>query len=327
MASQEKRGRGTRRRTEPEMVTRYAGGALLKVLNETSGDFIFRQRLIHRIEHERKRRLVTYVSNVEHPAVQIDLNDAHNLETCFRAPSEFKPIDLLIHSPGGQADAAERIISMARSYSGNDFRVVVPSYAKSAATIIALGADAVVMSDGSELGPIDPQFILTTPQGNTRRAAASFVEHRNELLEKIRDGAQKQEPIQGYLQMLSQVDGPFVKECERAMNLSKEMAKKWLKAHMMKGQNDTEIQKAVDEFSDPSRTLSHGRMIDYKQAKSVGVEIEYIPKESELWEVILELLFRSTNFLNMEASRIKLYECGTVSLKSDAVLRAVPIRQ
>jgi ClpP class serine protease len=316
-----------RKRAQPEMVTRYVGGALLKVLHETSGDFIFRQRLIHRIERERKRRLVTYVSNVEHPAVQIDLNDAHNLETCFRAPSEFKPIDLLIHSPGGQADAAERIINMARSYSGNDFRVVVPSYAKSAATIIGLGADTIVMSDGSELGPIDPQFILTTPQGSTRRAAASFVEHRNELLEKIRDGVQKQEPIQGYMQMLSQVDGPFVKECERAMNLSKEMAKKWLKAHMMRGKNDSEIQKAVDEFSDPTRTLSHGRMIDYKQAKSVGIEIEYIPKESELWEVILELLFRSTNFLNMEASRIKLYECATVSLKSEAVLRAVPVRQ
>ena len=84
------------------MVTRYAGGALLKVLHETSGDFIFRQRLIYRIERERKRRLITYVSNVEHPAVQIDLIDAHNLETCFRAPSEFKPIDLLIHSPGGR---------------------------------------------------------------------------------------------------------------------------------------------------------------------------------------------------------------------------------
>ena len=143
----------------------------------------------------------------------------------------------------------------------------------------------------------------------------------------IKEALQRQEPIQGYMQMLAQVDGPFVKECERAMNLSKEMARKWLKAHMLRGKNDAEVQRAVDEFSDPSRTLSHGRMIDYEQARSGGIEVEYIPKESDLWEAILELLFRSTNFLNMEASRIKLYESALVSLKSDAVLRAVSFRQ
>ncbi len=313
--------------TQPVMAPRYTGGAILKVLHETSGDFLFRQRLVQSIEQQRKRRLITYITNVDHPAVQIDLNDAHNLETCFRAPSDLKPIDLLIHSPGGQAEAAERIINLARSYSGNDFRVIVPSYAKSAATIVALGADAIVMSDGSELGPIDPQIILRGPQGETRRAAASFVEHRDELLAKIRDAIQRQEPFQGYMQMLAQVDGPFVKECERAMNLSKEIARKWLKEHMLKGKNDAEVQRAVDEFSDPSRTLSHGRMIDYRQAKSVGIEVEYIPKESDLWEEILELLFRSTSFLNMEVSRIKLYESAVVSLKTDAVIRAIPLRQ
>jgi hypothetical protein len=45
-----------------------------------------------------------------------------------------------------------------------------------------------------------------------------------------------------------------------------------------------------------------------------------------LWEAILEILFRSPNFLNMEASRIKLYESATVSLKTDAVIRAMPVR-
>ncbi len=322
-----RRSRSVKRGARPDLATRYIGGAILKVLHETSGDFIFRQRIIHSIEMQRRRRLITYVSNVDHPAVQMDLNDAHNLETCFRSPSEYKPIDLLIHSPGGQAEAAERIINLARSYSGNDFRVIVPSYAKSAATIVALGADQIVMSDGSELGPIDPQIILRGPQGEARRAAASFVEHRDELLEKIRDAIQRQEPFQGYMQMLAQVDGPFVKECERAINLSKEIARKWLKAHMLKGRNDVEIQRAVDEFSDPSRTLSHGRLIDHKQAESVGIRVEYIPKESDLWEEILELLFRSTSFLNMEASRIKLYEGALLSLKSDAVIRAIPFRQ
>ncbi len=309
------------------ITTRYAGGAMLKVLNETSGDYVFRQRLIERIEAIRKRRVVTYISNVDHPAVQVDLNDAHNIETCFRAPAKYKPIDLVIHSPGGSAEAAERIIYLARRYSDDDFRAVVPSFAKSAATIIALGADQVVMSDGSELGPIDPQLIIPNPQGQpVRRAAASFVEHRDELLVKVKEAIQQQEPPHAYLQMVQQVDGPFVKECERVINLSKEMAKKWLKQYMMAGSNDAAIQNPVGAFSDPKRTLSHGRMIDYKQAEEAGIKVEHIPKHSELWEMFLELLFRSTQFLSMEVSRIKLYETANVTLKTDVVVRAFPVR-
>ena len=310
-----------------DMRTQYVGGALLKVLNETAGDYVFRQKLIEKIEAIRKRRIVTYISAIDHPAVQVDLNDAHNLETCFRAPSQFKPIDLVIHSPGGSADAAERIIYLARRYSGDDFRVVVPSFAKSAATIIALGADQIVMSDGSELGPIDPQLVITTPQGQAvRRAAASFVEHRDELLVRVREALQSNQPPHAYMQMIQQVDGPFVKDCERAINLSKEMAKKWLKQYMMAGSNDATIQGTVDAFSDPKRTLSHGRMIDYEQAKAAGIKVEHIPKDNDLWEMFLELLFRSTQFLAMEVSRIKLYETANVSLKLDAVVRAVPVR-
>jgi len=89
MRSQGRSRRTIQQNAEPEMAKRYVGGALLKVLHEAGADFTFRQRLIEKIQKQRRRRLVTYVSNVEHPAVQIDLNDAHNLETCFRAPSDW----------------------------------------------------------------------------------------------------------------------------------------------------------------------------------------------------------------------------------------------
>lgn len=183
------------------------------------------------------------------------------------------------------------------------------------------------MSDGSELGPIDPQLIIPNPQGQpVRRAAASFVEHRDELLVRVKEAMQKQEPPHAYLQMIQQVDGPFVKECERAINLSKEMARKWLKQHMMAGSNDATVQIALDAFSDPKHTLSHARMIDYQQAKAAGIKVEYVPKDNELWEMFLELLFRSTQFLSMDASRIKLYETANVSLAGNVALRAVPVR-
>ena len=45
-------------------------------------------------------------------------------------------------------------------------RVIVPDYAKSAGTLMALGADRIIMSETSELGPIDPQVILADRNGN-----------------------------------------------------------------------------------------------------------------------------------------------------------------
>ena len=66
-------------------------------------------------------------------------------------------LDLLLQSPGGDIDKAENIVYMCRNRFSS-FRVIVPESAKSAATLIALAADSIIMGYTSELGPIDPQI-------------------------------------------------------------------------------------------------------------------------------------------------------------------------
>lgn len=68
-----------------------------------------------------------------------------------------QPVALLIHSPGGQADAAYRLASLFRQNCGG-FVAIVPRYAKSAATLLALGAETIIMGDHAELGPLDAQI-------------------------------------------------------------------------------------------------------------------------------------------------------------------------
>lgn len=68
-----------------------------------------------------------------------------------------KPILLIIHSKGGEIEPAYLISKTCKEKSPN-FVVVVPRRAKSAATLIALGANEIHMGSMSELGPIDPQF-------------------------------------------------------------------------------------------------------------------------------------------------------------------------
>ncbi|KYF76885.1 hypothetical protein BE17_23785 [Sorangium cellulosum] len=68
-----------------------------------------------------------------------------------------EPVALLIRSPGGIAKAAYQIARLIRRHCGG-FIAVVPSYAKSAATLLSLGAEAILMGENAELGPLDVQL-------------------------------------------------------------------------------------------------------------------------------------------------------------------------
>lgn len=68
------------------------------------------------------------------------------------------PVALLLDSPGGQARAAYQVARLLRKTCGS-FTVVIPRYAKSAATLLALGADQIIMGTHGELGPLDVQLL------------------------------------------------------------------------------------------------------------------------------------------------------------------------
>lgn len=96
-------------------------------------------------------------------------------------------LDLLLQSLGGDIDKAEKIVYMCRE-KAKSFRVIIPESAKSAATLIALAADSIVMGYISELGPIDPRVVITTPDGQViYRPAQSFLD----ALETIKDEVKK----------------------------------------------------------------------------------------------------------------------------------------
>lgn len=67
------------------------------------------------------------------------------------------PVALLLESPGGYAKDAYGIARILCRHAGG-FTAVVPSYAKSAATLLSLGAGEILMGDDAELGPLDAQL-------------------------------------------------------------------------------------------------------------------------------------------------------------------------
>jgi len=76
------------------------------------------------------------------------------------ARAEFQkgtPVALVVNSAGGYAKAGYMIASLLRKRCGG-FTAVVPSYAKSAATLLVLGADRIILPEHAELGPLDAQY-------------------------------------------------------------------------------------------------------------------------------------------------------------------------
>jgi len=73
-------------------------------------------------------------------------------------PKKGKNVLLILVSPGGSIEPAFQISRICREFSKDKFAVVIPRAAKSAATLISLGAHEIHMGLLSELGPIDPQI-------------------------------------------------------------------------------------------------------------------------------------------------------------------------
>ncbi|MBI4572548.1 MAG: hypothetical protein HY713_04580 [candidate division NC10 bacterium] len=73
-------------------------------------------------------------------------------------------LDIFIHSPGGLPDAAASIVELLRERFAH-IGFIVPFFAKSAATMLVLSGNQVLMTPAAELGPIDPQMPVVLPNG------------------------------------------------------------------------------------------------------------------------------------------------------------------
>ncbi|AMQ18269.1 SDH family Clp fold serine proteinase [Thermococcus peptonophilus] len=87
----------------------------------------------------------------------ISIEDSEEVLRAIRSAPKDKPIDLIIHTPGGLVLAATQIARALKEHPA-ETRVIVPHYAMSGGTLIALAADKIIMDPNAVLGPVDPQL-------------------------------------------------------------------------------------------------------------------------------------------------------------------------
>jgi ATP-dependent protease ClpP protease subunit len=237
-----------------------------------------RQHLMSAIEEECGRPLVCYVSG---RSATIDRDDTAGFLEILHNIQPEKDLDLLLHTHGGDVDAAEKLVALLQATVGaGQLRIIIPDFAKSAGTLMALGADALIMSDSSELGTIDPQIWLDDGRGN--RICHSVLSYLDAF--KIHSAALGENPDDPVARlMLSKLDPTILRQYQSIEARTRSFAEDQLKR---KGRNFSQIASAL---LDITRWPSHGQMIKWQDVRDLGLPVHYLPQRSKQWQAYWRL--------------------------------------
>ena len=169
------------------------------------------------------------------------------------------PLDILLHSPGGSPTATESIVNLLRRRFA-PIRFIVPDVAKSAATMLALSGDEILVSPDAEFGPIDPQLRIAG-EGRVVIAPAQAIIDQFEFaaaeLEKNPGRALAWMPI------LREFGPSLLQESRNSIELARSLVAEWLKAYMFNG--DENLAQAAQDIAkymgDHNNFNSHARRV------------------------------------------------------------------
>jgi Serine dehydrogenase proteinase len=203
-------------------------------------------------------------------------------------------LDLVISSPGGSPEAAEALVHYLRS-KFRQIRVIVPHAAMSAATLVACAAEEIVMGKQSSLGPVDPQFILSSQYGIQAVPAQAILEQFQWAKEECKDP----QLLGAWAPMLSQYGPALLIECENALELASELASTWLRTYMLRGmsnkRNASRKARAIAKaLTDHVRFKSHGRHISRDEAREMGMVVSDLETDQTLQDLVLSVYHATT---------------------------------
>lgn len=281
-----------------------------------------RQQIIRAIEQRTSRRMLVYVANIDHHASSLNPDDVVPLGDALSQMGKVENLDLVLHTPGGSGETAEKVVELCRSHCRGEFRVVVPNMAKSAGTLIALGADTIVMGYCSELGPIDPQIQVVVSNKRQAVSAWTFIRTRDVLEQRVNEAISKGENPSAYLQQLAAIDPVFVTHCEQLMTFAKQLGRKWIAGRLMEGGLSQEeakqlADKVIGFLSNVEEHITHGRLISARELAQHCVpplHVIELPEEDEFWQLLWELYVRCEVFLKLPPPKAKLIESADVSI-------------
>ena len=249
-----------------------------------------RYTLISAIETQRRSTVIAYfLSDRSGANAQIAEDAVRPIYDHLRTVAPVHKIDLFLHSVGGLTDVPWRIVTMIREFA-EEFAVLIPYKALSAATMIALGADEIVMGRKGELSPIDPQLsIQRNGEGGIPKQEQLAVEDIMSYVRFLRDkvGLSDQSALAVPVSALATKLEPWILgQINRAHSHIRSVARKLLTSPgKQRTLDEPRIQAIVDMLAE--KTYQHGHAIGRKEAKEIGLNVvePSSPLEDLMWRL------------------------------------------
>jgi len=196
-----------------------------------------------------------------------------------------RALDLLITTPGGSPEATESIVSYLRT-KFDHIRAFIPVAAMSAGTMLALGCDEIIMGNHSQLGPIDPQFTLPTPDGPRSAPGQAVLEQ----FEKAKlDLATNPQNLAAWMPILRSYAPGLLAICEDQREVGKRMVQQWLEQYMLRDDPDkaAKAKAAAGWFANYEYFGSHGRRVSIEDVQALGLTVRVLEDEQALQDAVL----------------------------------------
>lgn len=261
-----------------------------------------RRERLGRLEEARGSKVLAYVLSDRETFPQGVPGFAANLGTepqllfvrALKAIGHVPKLDLFLYTRGGSTDSVWPLVSILREHC-NHLSVIVPFRAHSGGTLIALGADEIVMLPAGELSPIDPttgnQFNPVDPHDPSKRYGIS-VEDVAAYFQMCDDRAGiTQEPyrLEVLRELTKNVHPLALGNVQRVYLQIRQLAKNLLELHLDAETHAKRIDTIVEALA--TKFYSHVHAVNRQEALSLLEDRVRFPDGEE--ESAIDALFQA----------------------------------
>ena len=196
-------------------------------------------------------------------------------------------LHVMLTSPGGDGETALRI---ARSLQQRcrDLVVVLPDQAKSAATLLALGAHKILMGPFGDLGPVDPQLFLSgQPGGQSMFVSAKDIIAAVEDASTRIQAAPESYPL--WASLFSNITGITVQQARAAIQRSGDLLREALAANPNRTADEVDELQANLKGALIDNPSSHGAVFGADDALKAGLPVAKLDPAGDQWHEIWRL--------------------------------------
>ena len=286
---------------ESAELQRHPHGLLLACYN-------VRKKCLGMLASHRDRNVVTYYSGGLHkagptPNSLINDRDFSMLASVTEQLDRGKGLDLVLHTPGGEIGAVEKVTEFLLKRFNADIEVFIPELSMSVGTMLACAARCIYMSEESSLGMIDPMVEGFSAHG----VLAEYEQARAE----VKNDASK---IPIWQAVLGKYPPALIPRCRGAVLWSKELTEKWLLNGALAASRDKEskVKSVGQKLCDPNTRGGYTRHIRIEEAVKIGLKVASLEENAELKRLVYQVHHANIHSLRtMPMSKIIENQSGT----------------